>query len=602
MLSLRGKIFSSFTIIIVTIVVLALFGIYSLKKLSKDTKAIIKDNYHSIDYTFLMIEELQRIEEINNSKIMKSDSGVIIKKDSLLIHISQFNNLLKLQKNNITEKGESELVNKLMTLFSDYKKNSFVSKKNEFSENKMMKHELFQMRKIIKDIYKINMKSIIHKNNIAESTSSEVITLMSIISFFSLIVILFFLARFPNYVIKPIVELTSKIKAISTKSFDQKMEFKSTDEIGSLTNAFNLMAERLKEYEEQHIDQKLFEKKRIESLVYGLNDGIILLDEYNNIVLVNSKAQKFFSIEHLQILNKNIFDLRLQSLKLDNFCKKIFSGKMENGQTEFYDVDSDQYFNIDKIEVKLEKALNNKNEVKGIVLILKNVTLFKEKDLAKTNLIATVSHELKTPISSINLSLKLLNDVRLGTLNEEQKKLVESISLQNRKLLRVVNELLDFTQVETGRINLIIEQIDPVELIDLAISALMVIFSEKEIELEFELMENPPQIKADKEKSVWILVNLLTNSIRYSPVRGKIKIQLEKAENFLMYSVIDNGPGITQEDLENIFKKFVRSDKKKGTGLGLSIAKEMVETQGGKIWVNSNFNSGSKFHFTLPIA
>ncbi len=92
-------------------------------------------------------------------------------------------------------------------------------------------------------------------------------------------------------------------------------------------------------------------KKRIESLVYGLNDGIILLDEYNNIVLVNSKAQKFFSIEHLQILNKNIFDLRLQSLKLDNFCKKIFSGKMENGQTEFYDVDSDQYFNIDKIEV-----------------------------------------------------------------------------------------------------------------------------------------------------------------------------------------------------------------------------------------------------------
>ena len=155
--------------------------------------------------------------------------------------------------------------------------------------------------------------------------------------------------------------------------------------------------------------------------------------------------------------------------------------------------------------------------------------------MAKTNLIATVSHELKTPISSINLSLKLLNDIRLGALNDEQIKLVEAISLQNRKLLRVVNELLDFAQVETGRINLIIEQTDPIQLIDLAISALLVLFSEKEIELDFELMENPPLIKADKEKSVWILVNLLTNAIRYSSLKGRIKIKLEKIENYLMY-------------------------------------------------------------------
>ncbi|MBK8944062.1 MAG: HAMP domain-containing protein [Ignavibacteriae bacterium] len=602
MLSLKTKIFVSFSIIIITIIALSLFGIYSLNKLSQDSRAIIKDNYHSIDYSFLMFEELSKIEDIYNLKKIRKLDHNFINQDSLLKHISNFSILLHRQKNNITEKGEQELVKQLEMFFFDCKK---VISENQNDENLLVENletKIISMRKIISDIYNLNMNSIVRKNDIAENTSKEVISLMSIISFSSLIIILFFLIKFPNYIIKPIVELTSKIKAISAKSFDQKINFKSTDEIGSLTNAFNLMAERLKEFEEQHIDQKLFEKKRIESLVYGLNDGIILLDENNNIILINSKAQKLLFTENIPVINKNIFDLKKHSAKLDIYCNEIFSENKNNKQIEIFDDETKQFFNLDKIEVKLEKALNNKNEIKGTVLIFNNVTLFKEKDLAKTNLIATISHELKTPISSVNLSLKLLNDIRLGTLNEEQKKLVESISLQNRKLLRVVNELLDFTQVETGRINLIIEKTDPIQLIDLAISALMILFSEKEIELDFELLENPPQIKADKEKSVWILVNLLTNAIRYSSLHGKIKITLEKLENYLMFSVIDNGSGISQDDIENIFKKFVRSDKKKGTGLGLSIAKEMVETQGGKIWVESSINKGSKFHFTLPIA
>ncbi|MBI1933977.1 MAG: HAMP domain-containing protein [Ignavibacteriales bacterium] len=602
MLSLKTKIYGSFSIIIFTIIALVLCGIYSLNELAQDSRAIIKDNYHSIDYSFLMIEELDKFEEISLSKDIHNYSEKLTKKDSLLKVLSNFSETLLLQKNNVTEKGELELVNQLEVFFKNCRNKIIRDSNSNRNAETSIGSEIHSMRKIVGDIYKLNMNSIIHKNAIAKNTSEKVITLMSIISFGSLLIILFFLVKFPNYIIKPIVELTSKIKAISVKSFDQKINFKSADEIGSLTNAFNVMTERLKEFEEQHIDQKIFDKKRIESLVYGLNDGIILLDEYNNIVLINSKAIKLFSLEQIQTQNKNIYELRKHSDKLDKYWEKIFNENNKNGQIEIYDVDSEQYFNVDNIEIKLEKALNNKSEIKGKVLIFKNVTLFKEKDLAKTNLIATVSHELKTPISSINLSLKLLNDIRLGALNDEQIKLVEAISLQNRKLLRVVNELLDFAQVETGRINLIIEQTDPIQLIDLAISALLVLFSEKEIELDFELMENPPLIKADKEKSVWILVNLLTNAIRYSSLKGRIKIKLEKIENYLMYSVIDNGSGISQDELENIFKKFVRSDNKKGTGLGLSIAKEMVETQGGKIWVESKFHEGSQFHFTLPIA
>lgn len=606
MLNLKSKIYGSLSILIITIIVLGFYGIYSLSKLSNDSKAIIKDNFLSIDYTFLMISELDKIDALNDSlkfHLERNENPDLVIIDSLAKHYFSFENLLKLQNNNITEIGESELVEKLKQSFSTYKLETKESNYYQKIHNrKKSKNYLQLMRNTISEIYNLNMKSILHKKKVAEKTSSEVISIMSIISFVSLVIIIFFVIRFPRYIVSPIVELTSKIKAISAKSFDQKIEFKSKDEIGSLTSAFNVMASRLMEYEEQHIDQLLFEKKRIESLVQGLNDGIILLDKEKKVILINSNALKILSLENLSVLNKNISILNKLSEKLNTISSQLLSNDKEIKQTEFYDHETDQYFNVDKIEIMHEKESSNKNEVKGIVIILKNVTLFKERDLAKTNLIATVSHELKTPISSVNLSLKLLNDFRLGTLNDDQKKLVESISLQNKKLLRVVNELLDYSQAETGKINLFIEQINPTQIVDLAASALMILLSEKEIELKLELMKNPPLIRADKEKSVWILVNILTNAIRYSPQKSQILIEMVRLDNFIKYSVIDHGSGISQVDIENIFKKFVKSDNKKGTGLGLSIAKEMVESQGGKIWVMSEINNGSQFYFTLPIA
>jgi signal transduction histidine kinase len=369
------------------------------------------------------------------------------------------------------------------------------------------------------------------------------------------------------------------------------------------------MAERLKEYEEQHLDQLLLEKKRIDSLVYGLNDGVILLDENRNIILINTTAQQILSLNSSEILNKNILTLNSHSKILEVLCSIISPGKNEISQPlDVYDEKSEQYYNLDTIEIKDENKNENKDEtdikVKGLVIILRNVTPFKERDIAKTNMLATVSHELKTPISSINLSLKLLTDARLGNLNDEQKKLVESITLQNKKLLRVVNDVLDFAQAETGKINLVIEKTDPAQVIDLATSALMMLFSEKEIDLNLEIMDNPPLIKADLEKSVWILVNILTNAIRYSSFQGKIILSLKDYGNYVRFSVLDYGPGISESEQEKIFQKFVK-DKAgyfKGTGLGLAIAKEFVESQGGEIWVNSQKGQGCQFNFTLPIA
>jgi signal transduction histidine kinase len=259
------------------------------------------------------------------------------------------------------------------------------------------------------------------------------------------------------------------------------------------------------------------------------------------------------------------------------------------------------YYSREIIEIKTKPTASETERIIGYILLLKNITLFEERDVAKTNLIATVSHELKTPISSINLSLKLLEDDRIGGLNEEQRNLIISMRQQSVRLSKMVNELLDFSQTETGNIKLKISKVRPEDIIDLSVTAIMMLLSEKKIQLNLNVADNLPDVKADLEKTVWVLVNLITNAMRFTPENGFINLEAKTDKEFIKFSVQDEGPGISKEDQDKIFKRFVQvGNKNKGTGLGLAISKEFVQAQGGRIAVESEPGKGSMFSFYLP--
>ena len=226
-----------------------------------------------------------------------------------------------------------------------------------------------------------------------------------------------------------------------------------------------------------------------------------------------------------------------------------------------------------------------------------------ERDVAKTKLISTVSHEMKTPISSINLTLKLLEDPSVGALNKEQQELVQSIKDQSNRLSRVINEILNYSQIESGNIRLNFNYAQPEDIIDYATTALMIILSEKNIRLDTLIEDNLPSINIDIEKTVWVLVNLLNNAIRYSEQNGKIVISAGRKDDTIFFSVKDYGTGISEEDQKKLFNRFTELGQKsdRGWGLGLAIAKEFVNAQGGSINVNSKPGEGSEFTFHLPI-
>jgi signal transduction histidine kinase len=236
--------------------------------------------------------------------------------------------------------------------------------------------------------------------------------------------------------------------------------------------------------------------------------------------------------------------------------------------------------------------------------VLRNITPFKELDFAKTNFIATISHELKTPISTIKASLQLLENNSTGTLNDEQKQLVESIKDDSNRLLKITSELLNLSQVETGNIQLSIQQSDSSKILQYALDAVKVQSDQKQIRLEIKTDKNLPLIKADAEKTAWVLINLLTNAIRYSPEKSQVIIEVKKDNDKVIFSVKDFGKGIESKYKDKIFTRYfqIPGSSKSGTGLGLSISKEFIEAQGGNITVDSEFGTGSTFTVTMNSA
>lgn len=233
--------------------------------------------------------------------------------------------------------------------------------------------------------------------------------------------------------------------------------------------------------------------------------------------------------------------------------------------------------------------------------MLRNITPFKELDLAKTNFLGTVSHEFKTPISSIQMGLQLLENNQIGTLNSEQKNLVNGIKDDSNRLLKITGELLNITQVESGAIQLNMKESSIHKIIEYAVEANKSSAEQKHIHFKIDVEEGLSTVLADNEKTAWVLNNLLSNAIRYSYENSNIKINVRKIEDKIQFSVTDTGQGIAPQYLSKIFDRYFRvpGSKKEGTGLGLSISKEFIEAQGGEITVKSEYGAGSTFGFLL---
>lgn len=614
MKKLKTKILLGLVFLLIVIFLLSTTGIFSIYYLSEDSKAIIKDNYASVEHSTHMLDAIENIFTLQLSRLENSNKDTTLAKainDSLLNKKEEFLKYLGYQKNNITESGEDKIVSNVIDSYHRFINvidsiNYQVDNFNTYDVDKL-KSSYIIATSSIEEIYKLNMTAIYNKNAVANKTADNVSIYMAIAATSSILITIVFIFYFPSYITTPITELTKKIKDISNKKYDQRIDIQTNDELNTLADAFNIMAIKLQEYQAQQFDELLLEKRRTETLLANLQDGTLLLDNTFNILHANHKFCELSELSITELLGTKITDLKKNNQFLTQInsldIKNILHSKNKKARPFSILINNrTEYFQILLLDISKENRLDTYVEPSGYIILIQNITKYEERDLAKTNLIATISHELKTPLSSINLSIKLLEDERIGNLNEEQKGLTKSIKIQSNRILNLVNEVLDFTQAETGHIKLKIKPCEVSDIVELGTFAILMFINEKEINLNISIPDDIGKVKCDLEKTVWVIVNLLNNAVRYSPPKGKINISAKSENKFVTISIKDEGPGISVQEQSRIFEKYVKSksESSKGTGLGLAIAKEFVEVQGGIIGVESTPGKGSTFYFTLP--
>ncbi|MBS1595256.1 MAG: HAMP domain-containing protein [Bacteroidetes bacterium] len=558
-MKIKTKIRLSLLFLLALILLLAVTGSFYINRLADISSAILKDNYESIQYTKNMIQALD-----------EGDSDLAIAK---------FEKNLVAEENNITEVGEKDIAIETRQLFEKYKKG-----------HRDVQTESILRQKIL-EVQDLNMQAILRKNQSSTNTTKRIFAYITILGTLCFLISFTFVINFPGMIADPIQELTRGIRDISGRNYSSRLNFTSHDEFGEVAEAFNAMAVRLDAYENSNLKKLMTEKKRIEAIISNFKDAVIGLDEHGHVLFANPIALGVLGMHESDIIGKYAADVAVYN----DLLRTLLQTDEQEKFIKIFADDKESYFVKEKLEI------DNDGVHIGSVIILRNITRFQELDAAKTNFIATISHELKTPISSLKLSLKLLADSRIGALNEEQRKLVDTMNEDSLRLLKITGELLDMTQVESGNINLNIRKVKPEEIVEQAIRPAQNLADSKGISLETDIVPDIPEVNADLEKSSWVLLNFLTNAIRFAPEHSRIHISVVPKNSAVEFSVSDSGPGIQEIYLGKVFERYfqIPGTAGKGTGMGLAISKDIIEKQNGTIGAVSEYGNGSRFWFLL---
>lgn len=554
------------------IIILSLVAAFYIFSIKKDTENILKANYNTLEYSRNMLLSL---DEINGNE----EKAITIFETNITKQIA-----------NITEAGEDKATYNLQKKFDFLKTN-----RTDETLKSQIRQDIFK-------IMKLNMHAIKEKSDIAKHTAEAANFWIAVTGTLCFLIAFNLLVNLPNNIANPIKELTDSIKEIANKNYSQRVNFMNHNEFGDLAKSFNTMAEKLQEYNNSNLYKLSFEKKRLETLINNMHDPIIGLDNQGLILFANDEALKIIGLKSEDVIGKLVTTLALTNdLMKSLVIKDLSNEKQKSHPMKIFADGKESYFEKETINITIKPTGEDQTIDIGNVIILRNITIFKELDFAKTNFIATVSHELKTPISSIKLSLQLLEKAETGNINEDQKQLIESIKDDSQRLLKITGELLELSQLETGNIKLNMEKSNPYEIINYATEAVKVRADQKQIELVVETEQNLPYIKADSEKTAWVLINFLTNAITYSTENSKVIVKLKNENNQVVFQVIDTGKGIDNRYKTKVFDKYfqVPGSQKSGTGLGLAISKEFIEAQNGTIGVDSELGLGSTFYFIL---
>ena len=604
MLSLRKKLLLGFGGLLLIIILLGLQSITKVTELGGAIDIILRENYQSVIACQKMKESLERL-----------DSGALFilsgnekeGRDLIERNMPEFEKALQTELKIITLPGEGEKAARVKTLFEQYRpliKNVEGQKLSQMMRDEIYFDKLQPLFQNIKnttdDILYINQQNMFEANQQARHKATAAREHMFILLFIGVAVAAVYISLVGKWILRPIKRLTQSVEEIKRGNLDLVVKSDGRDEIGRLSEAFNEMTASLREFRRRD-EEKLFRiQVSTQQTFNNLPDIVAITDTEGHIEIATETAGNIFGLKR---------NVKIQSLPFD-WMKSLFEDALKGHQVPMNKNNVSliqQFINAEEhyFQPAAAPILNSKKEVTGVILILKDITEQLEHSELKRGVISTVSHQLKTPLTSIRMALHLLLEEKIGPLNPTQTELLVTAREETERLNRILENLLDISRIVSGKMAIEFHNIQPYKIAHEAAESFRSKAIGHGIKLHTLLPGDLPDVWADAEQIEHVFSNLLLNALRYTESGGAVTISARADDKQVLLSVSDTGSGIPEQYLPKIFERFFRipgQDTEAGTGLGLSIVKEIVEAHGGSVGVESREGVGSTFSFTLPRA
>jgi NtrC-family two-component system sensor histidine kinase KinB len=604
MLGLRQKLSLGFGGLLLIILIIGIQSISHLTQLGQSIDVILRENYRSVIACQEMKESLERMDSGTLFVLLgeRAKGTELIQKNEVA-----FEKALQAELNNITLPQEGEKAHHLQDLFKQYKVTLHEMQGIKTPAN-LQRHAYFnnllplfvQIKETADEILQMNQKNMSDANNLARRSAASAKRQMYILLLAGMLVAVGFVLFTGRWILRPIRRLIRSAEEIKQGNLELVVQSDSHDEIGQLSEAFNEMALALRESRRSDQTRLTRIQRATEQTFNSLPDAVAIVDPGGKVDVATETA-------------RNVFELKpgkqIQGLP-SRWMDEIFTEALGTGRTimpkgeqrviQHFVNGEEHYFRPEAIPI-----LGRDMQPTGVVLVLQDVTQERKQEELKRGVISTVSHQLKSPLTSIRMAIYLLLEEKLGSLTPKQTELLVAAREDSDRLHSILNNLLDISRIESGKVEMNFRKVSPHSMVFEALEPFQMDFKDRGVALGTELSDDLPEVWVDTARMNHVFANLLSNALRYTPPGGKVTVLGKADEEWVQFSVSDSGKGIPSQYLARIFEQFFRvpdQGAETGAGLGLAIVKEIVEAHGGTIKVESRLREGSTFTFTLKRA
>jgi len=620
MFGLRQKLLLGFGGLLVILLIVSGLGIAVLSRYRGALDQFYFENWRSVEYGQNMIDALQHLKDtadpISGATAEPTAAALASAQKSAEPWIKTFDDNCDSEDHNITLNGEREIAEALTLSWSGkdlsgQKKtagyrdeySALLSDQTTGAARSAAFAEITRLAPQVKqhaqDVIKLNFDNMHPFSDRVKAMAADATRLMILLSVFGIGLAVLLTIIVGRGILQPLTMLTQSFREIEAGNLDLVVQVKSRDELRQLAEAFNSMAAKLREFRRTDRAKLVRTQRTTQLAVSSLPDAVAIVNPDGVIELSNQRAQQLFRLLPEKPISASTDKRLVELYRQVSSDRKAFEPRGYESVIEVYDMQGTPRFFLPHAI----PLVDSDNHLLGVTLVLADVTNLRKLDEMKSGLLSVVSHELKTPLTSIRMAAHLLLEERVGPLTPKQMELLTASQEDADRLHKIIENLLDMGRMESGRAPLDLKPAPAEKVISESVEPMHAAFRDHGIELTTEVAADTPMVQVDQTRISHVFGNLLGNALKFTPAGGHVRVAAAPAGGrFVKFTISDNGCGIPREYQQRVFERFFRApgqSSEAGAGLGLAIARDIVEAHGGTISVDSVPGEGSTFTFLL---